>query len=345
MKIGKFLGTCAVLLIVVGLLLAGSTQPARGARKAVVLYTHTLGGTFNVAGVAIAKVVTSKTPIKVLVKPTAGTGFWLPLLNKGEGDMGIANALDCGWAWRGFSEYGLEKSPNVRMLLPGGEVSGSIDLIVRKDSNIRTVADVKGKKVTSGFKGAPICHRRILAQLRCSGLTYSDVTPVPVPDYLSGLRALREGRADAAFGGSSIGARTREINSAIGIRVLPIPDTSKPENAKIYDELLPGVRTVWTKKKGVLDKDQFTISQRLFNLLCYKGLDDNTVREIVHGLYTYYAELPPLSRRLKSWVPKAFFDPDTRVPYHSGTIKYYKKIGVWTKEVEKRQKELLAQGK
>ncbi|MFC1815663.1 TAXI family TRAP transporter solute-binding subunit [Thermodesulfobacteriota bacterium] len=343
MKPRNFLRTVTLLLIVVGILLANSAKPAMGMRRAVALYTHNLGGTFNIAGVAIAKVVSSNSPIKMIVKPTSGPGFWLPLLNKGEGHIGITNALDAGWAWKGFSEYGLEKSPNIRMLLPGGEVSGSIDLIVRKDSNIHTIADLKGKRVAGGYKGAPACHRKILAQLRGSGLTYNDVIQVPVADYLSGLRALREGRADAVFGGSYISARNREINSAIGIRVLPIVDTSKPENAKIYDELLPGLHSVWTKKKGVLDKDQLTISQRLFNLLCYKGIDDDTVREIVHTLYTHYAKLPPLSSRLKSWVPEGFFDPDTRIPYHSGTIKYYKEIGVWTTAAEKRQKELLSQ--
>ena len=56
-----------------------------------------------------------------------------------------------------------------------------------------------------------------------------------------------------------------------------------------------------------------------------------------------YKELGPVHPLLKEWTPERFVSKEARIPYHPGAIKFYRERGAWTDEMERLQKELLAQ--
>src|SRR4029077_1934350 len=99
-------------------------------------------GTLNhTSGSAIAKVLKEKAGLNVVVQPTAGESVLIPLVARGEAEFGIANILEVEAAKAG--------NPDLRLIGSLHALRGAF--WVRKDSNMKTMADLKGKKVGMGY--------------------------------------------------------------------------------------------------------------------------------------------------------------------------------------------------
>ena len=75
----------------------------------------------------------------------------MPLLDSGELELGVNNAVDMGLAYRGPSfkiggRNPFPHAPNLRLVMRGAPLM--VAPVVRKDSPIKTMADARGKRVT-----------------------------------------------------------------------------------------------------------------------------------------------------------------------------------------------------
>ena len=89
--------------------------------------------------------------------------------------------------------------------------------IVRKDSDIQSVADLKGKRVPVFSEGSlgQFVTRAFLADV---GMTPDDVDGVAVPNFPRMWNSFSEGSTDATV----VVANTREFDAAFGIRYLSL---------------------------------------------------------------------------------------------------------------------------
>src|SRR5262245_37845273 len=85
---------------------------------------------------AIAKVLKEKGGLNTLVQPTAGETVIIAIVGRGEADFGMANAPEIA--------TGIKEQPNLRMI--GPVYTLKTGFWVRKDSNMRTVADLRGQR-------------------------------------------------------------------------------------------------------------------------------------------------------------------------------------------------------
>ncbi|MCL5960517.1 MAG: TAXI family TRAP transporter solute-binding subunit [Chloroflexi bacterium] len=301
---------------------------------------------FNVA-TGVAKVASDHSPIKVLVKPFAGPNAWMPVMEKGELELGVLSGMDAAWAYRGQVSFPTPNK-NLRVLVRGNQIPMA-GFTVRNDSDIKSVKDVRGKRVASEFGGNVMIHLHMTAYLESVGLTWNDVKPIPVTDISTGLKALREGRADVAFGGSATTAGTLETDSAIGLRLLNFGDIS-PEQAdnapkEIVDRLQklePGASIFRLNKEGWLKSDAASFRYPIF-LAAGASLSADAVYQITKATYENDKELHPVTAWLKDWQQKTMFDAAPPAPYHEGAIRFWKEKGLWTPEAEANQKKLLGQ--
>ena len=98
---------------------------------------------------------------------------------------------------------------------------------MRKDSPIKTVADLKGKRVVDGFSSQKTIPPLLDASYATAGMTRQDITPVNVPNVVGGANAFIQGKADAFF--FALGAaKVREADAAVGgIRALDVANTAE----------------------------------------------------------------------------------------------------------------------
>ena len=69
--------------------------------KSAVIGTNPAGTVFYALAGGLAKVASEATPIQVNIQPYTGTSTFLPLVNNGELDLAIVNAVDMGMAYLG----------------------------------------------------------------------------------------------------------------------------------------------------------------------------------------------------------------------------------------------------
>jgi uncharacterized protein len=326
------------------ILLALDVGQAEQLPKSVNIGSNPPGSVFYALASGLAKVVSEATPMQMAVQPYTGTSSFLPLLNSGELDFGINNFVDLALAYQGPDRLKIggrnpfPHIPNVRLVMRGSPLL--VGLLVRKDSLIKTVHDIKGKRLTGEYPAQLANWYITFAALAGAGLSWKDVKVVAVPAANEGVDALVQGRADAALHALN-SAKVREADASVGVRHLTI-DCS-PEADKRIRQAVPGYYTRMVKAGGgaaVVDDTCFVA----FDICLTSNIvaSDTVVATVIKAVWDNIEKLPPLHPAFKEWTRERAVDPDVTIPYHPGAISFYKEQKLWSPKMDEVQKKLLA---
>ena len=141
----KYLATAAI---------AATALAAAGASaQTVSIGTNPQGSLAYATGAGVAKVAIENADVKMRVVPQGGPVVTLPLLNDGELDFTISVSVVTAFAKSGGAMFKGRKQENVRV------VASLFPLVVgwyvRADSPIKTLADLRGKRVPSRYTKQP----------------------------------------------------------------------------------------------------------------------------------------------------------------------------------------------
>lgn len=323
-----------------GLLGAVATISIAGgaAAQTYTLATDRAGTTYNAVGSGMAQVITDNSSARVIVRPFAGPDAYLDQLNNGELHFATQSSSSAYFAYQGLGES-KRSYRNIR-LIRAGEGGLFVGFVVYKDSDIHSISDLRGKRVTSEFGGHTVIQPSVTAALATAGLSWDDVQPVPVAGALAGPSALDGGRVDASW--SSLGMPvTRELHAKRGVRFIDIPNT--PENlATLRKMVFPGVNL--TKVAANPDigvpKDLHMINYDAY-LIGNKDLSDSAVRTALQALWENTDKLVKIHRGLAGFKREAAVTSNPMIPYHPAAIEFYKEKGLWTDDVEDAHAKLL----
>ena len=300
------------------------------------------GTVFYAVASGLAKVATEAGAARLTVQPYTGSSTFMPLMESGELEFGVVNAVDMGLAFRapGFKIGGRNPyapAPGIRLVMRGSPLL--IGLLVRKDSPIRTVQDVRGKRVTGEYPAHLAVWYNMFGLLATGGLTWSDVKIVPVPAVNDGLDALVQGRADvSAF--ALGGAKVKEADASVGVRFLSA-DCSPDGEARLR-KAVPGYYPRWVKagsSTGILE-DTCLVAYDLY-LGAGRGVPDAVIEAVLKGVWEHADRLAPIHPVLAEWTRERAVDPDVTIPYHPGAVRFYRERGAWKPGMDQAQQRLL----
>ena len=106
-------------------LFASVSANAQELPRSVTVASNPPGTVFYALASGLAKVASEGAPFQVVVQPYSGTSTFLPLLNTGEIDFGINNAVDMALSYQGPERLKIGgrnpflHTPNVRLLMRG----------------------------------------------------------------------------------------------------------------------------------------------------------------------------------------------------------------------------------
>ncbi|ROO28993.1 hypothetical protein SAHL_09520 [Salinisphaera orenii YIM 95161] len=299
------------------------------------------GSLFYAQSQAIASTIGRHTDLRVDVLPQSSTVFF-PMFMTGEADIGLASPIGALLAADAEGPYdGANGGKGYRMktVMLGSPIR--LSLVVRKGAGIDSVADLEGKRVVANygaFAGSTITALAVLAN---GGLSRDDVSVVNVSSYPGGVRAVMEGRADAAVGSVGSGI-LQQLNAQSGAKILPIdPSEDAMARSKAVGPAFVPLLVEKGSSVGVAE-DTYTLSYAE-TIYARPDLDHAKVTAVIDALWAHHDELPKVHRSLSTWTPDRFVSTQAALPYHPAAIAYYKEKGVWTDDMAQRQKQLLAE--
>jgi hypothetical protein len=306
--------------------------------------TNPAGTVFYAVSAGLAKVISGAGPMQSVVQPYTGTSTFLPLLDNGEIDFGVVNAVDMGLAYQGPARLKVggrnpfPHVPNTRLLMRGSPLLAS--LVSKKEGPIKTVYDVKGKRVTGEYPAHLAVWFSVFGSLASGGLTWDDVKVVPVPAVNEGIDALVQGRADVS--NHAVGsAKIKEADATVGARYVSL-DCS-PQGEERIKKAVPGYYLTMLKSgfsTGIVG-DTCVQSYDIY-LVGHKAMPGEVVQATLKALWDNIEKLPPLHPQFKDWTRERGASADVTMPYHPAAVQFYKEQKIWSAKMDETQKRFLA---
>jgi TRAP transporter TAXI family solute receptor len=209
-----------------------------------------------------------------------------------------------------------------------------LTIVTAKDANIRTMADLKGKRV-AWVIGAPSLNQNITALLAFANLTWKDVTRVEFPGFGQAMDGIINNQVDAAFSSTISGQAYKIAASPRGIQYPTVPHADKEGWARLNKTAPFFIPFMGTEGADISkDKPVEGATYPYPILMAYDSAPADLVYNMTRAmveLYNDYKDGAPgnngwaLDRQRFDWV----------VPLHDGAIRYFKEIGKWTDALQK----------
>ncbi|MCG2582649.1 MAG: TAXI family TRAP transporter solute-binding subunit [Marinobacter sp.] len=261
--------------------------------------------------------------------------------------MGRVPLCACGIA----SYYGSEGvllfahpdwGPQPIRLISTSTASFGLGIAVAGDINVKTPADLKGKRV-SYVRGDDALNIGTEAFLAFGGLTWDDVERVEFPGYGRAFEGIVADQADVAFTMSVAPPAQQLAASPRGI-VWPELDPGNKEGWKRLQTVAPYFQphsvTAAAGEDYGKDNPWIGASYPYPILVGNESLDDKTASSLIRVLiedHDKYKDAAPgnagysLENQNMQWV----------IPYHDAVVEYYKEIGHWTDAMQAHQDKLI----
>ncbi len=270
-------------------------------------------------GAAIARVL-SDNGINALVQPSAGTSAYLPLIDMGELDLGIANAIEVSEAVNGT--WSFEGRP-LRNIAPAARLYPfRVGIFVRDNSDIETIADLTGHSVTYGFVSQVTINRVVDAILAAGGIGASDIKKTMVPNVVRGADTFLAGQADAAFFAIAVGSgKVTEADASVGgVRFLPLPEGDEAE-ARLKAVVPEAYVDTLEPTEGLTGIDEpMPVMAYDYMLVVGRHVPDDVVARIVSILRENKQALADAFGEFENMDPEDMY-VDIGVPYHPGALR------------------------
>lgn len=289
--------------------------------------TSNPGAIYHSIGTAIAKVL-NESGVNATVQPATSPNQYLPLISTGEFDMGPVNLQELSYAYKGEAWFSGRANQGLRLLALHYPLR--VTMFVRADSDMQTIADLKGKRMTAGYTAQKTINPQNAAMYATADMTEADIKPVPVPSVVGGANAFMSGSSDAFMFALGAG-KVREADAAVGgIRALKIVKQADSED-KIRKHWPVGYLTLVNPgpAAGPGVKEPTWMLTYPQAIAAGEKMSDEAAYNVAKAMYNGAAQLGKLLPPFRLFKPNEMVGPSGGVPYHPGAIKFYKEVGIW----------------
>jgi TRAP transporter TAXI family solute receptor len=285
------------------------------------------GAINNITVQVIAKVAQQHTNLKMRVQPFRGTHAMQTAVNNGQADLGITEVASMTASLQGIAEFKGRPLNNLRVVFRIRTLS--VGMFVRKDSPIKTIADIKGKRYPSQWSAFPNAIPLTMGIFATEGMSFDDVDGVPTTNIIRAADDFKAGKLDVGF--FAVGApKMAEVNSAVGgIRFLSIDNT--PEKLAKMQTIRPDYFINTVKPSPINAGIAQPTNVLGVDVLIDAGahVKDEVIQEFLAGIYPNKADLVKGHPLFRAFVPELMSRQYKVARYHPGAIKFYKEKGLW----------------
>jgi uncharacterized protein len=309
------------LVWAVGFLLSMAV-PAVAQQVNLVILTGSTSGVYYPLGNALSSIFIKSIPgVRSNVQVTRGSVENLRLLDAGDGELAFSLGDSVSAAWKGGTEAGFP-APLRKLRGVAAIYRNYVQLVVSEASRVKTLADLKGKRVSVGPKqsGTELNARAIF---RAAGLQYADFGRTEYLPFGQSAKMIEKGDLDATLQSAGLGVDSiRHLSTAVPIRLLSIP---KGIVLKIGDPAyVPALVPAGTYEGQAEDVETPAVVNFL---VTREDLSDDLVYAMTKSIFTNLNQLVQTHHAAAEISAKDAL-AGMPLPVHPGAERYYREIGL-----------------
>ncbi|KRB66355.1 TAXI family TRAP transporter solute-binding subunit [Noviherbaspirillum sp. Root189] len=299
-----------------------AAAPVQAQQQFVNVLTGGTSGVYYPMGVALSQIYGKAMPnAKVSVQATKASAENLNLLQAGRGEIAFTLGDSLSDAWNGNEEAGF-KSPLKKLRTVAGIYPNYIQIVASADSGIKTLADLKGKRVSVGApkSGTELNARAIF---KAAGLSYKDFAKVEYLPFGESVELMKNRQLDVTLQSAGLGVSAlRDLATAVKIVVIPVPAdvVAKVGDAAYQSSVVPA------KTYEGQNTDVPTAAVQNF-LVTHEGVPADVVYAMTKSMFENLDTLLAAHAAAKS-IKKETASKGSPVPLHPGAEKYYREAGL-----------------
>jgi hypothetical protein len=280
------------------------------------------GGVYIVYGAGLADILTKKMKVAASAQSTAASVANMQLIRDGKADLAFTLADTAYDAVAGQNSFKPEEKVDARTI---AVLYSNYTHIVAKDgSGIRTVADLKDKRVSTGAaaSGTEIIANRVLEAYGLDAATDIQRERLGVADSAD---ALRDGKIDAFFwSGGLPTSQIADLANSTGLVFLDHGDAIQ----KLVDKYGPFYFPIKIPKGMYKNDNDVTVSGVANLLVVPTSFDPAFVRAILETMFDSQAELATIHAEANNLKLDSAVQ-GSPIEFHPGAIEFYRSKGVW----------------
>ena len=308
----------SLLVLAAGALLALPAQ----AQQFINVLTGGTSGVYYPLGVSLSQIYGKALPgAKTAVQATKASAENLNLLQAGRGEIGFTLGDALSDAWKGDEEAGF-KAPLKKLRGVAAIYSNYIHLVASADSGIKSLPDLKGKRVAVGApkSGTELNTRAIL---KGAGMGYKDLGKVEYLPFGESVELMKNRQLDATLISAGIGvAAVRDLATAVKIVIVPIP---ADVIARIGDPAYQAA-TIPANTYNGQTADAATVAIPNF-LVTHEGVPADTVYAMTRSMFENLDQMVAAHAAAKA-IKRENAIKGMPLPLHAGAEKYYREVGL-----------------
>ncbi len=294
--------------------------PAAQAKEFLSIATGGTSGTYYPIGGAIAKAVSKSGALQVTAETGNASVANINLVSKGEIEIAFAQNDISYWAYQGRQMF---KTPLKNLRAVAALYPEHVQLITLKDSDIKNLADLKGKRVSVGAPGSGV-EADVQAIFQVAGLTYNDMK-VDYLDFGATTNRFKDNQIDAGF--VVAGYPTASIMDLATTKPITLLNFDKEFLTKLAVEhpyFVPSVIPAGTYQ-GI---DAATDTPAVMAILVTNDqVSENAIYEFTKELYANIADVHAAHAMAKEIKLQTALEGLT-IPLHPGAARFFKEQGM-----------------
>lgn len=310
-----------VFIIFVSLLMALAVGCSKSANKNYVFATGGTSGTYYSFGGVIANLWNNNIEgLNITAQSTGASAENLRLINRGEAELAFVQNDVMDYAYNGTDMFEGEILSNFSAILTlYPEV---VQIAATKSSGIRSIADMKGKRVSVGDAGSGT-EFNAKQILEAYGLTFNDIRKSNL-SFKESSDGLQNGTLDACFIVAGVpNAALQELSLSADMTLVPIGNTQIVEiisQYKYYTEVNIPADTY----KGV-ESDTRAIAVKA-TIAVNNNIPDEEVYNMIKTIFDKQSDLS-LAHAKGNELNIEEAPKGISIPFHPGAVKYYEELG------------------
>lgn len=322
----KFLAVLLAAIMLFALAACGGNNATDGnaesSLKAVTIGTGGTAGTYYGYGGILGGQIKASTGINATVVSTDGSKANILGIDSGNYQLGTVQSDVMAYAWAGSRTFETEGALESFRVI-GGLYAEAVQLLTM-NPEIKSVADLKGKKVSIGAAGSGVYFNAIDI-LGAAGLTEQDIV-AQYQSFADSADALKDGKIDAAFivAGAPTPAIQELCTTNANARLVPI-------DGDIANKLMESspYYTIYNVPAGTYenqDADVATVTVKA-TLIVSASLSEDDVYNITKAIFDNIDAITAAhAKGAELSIENA--TSGMTAPFHAGAAKYFAEKGV-----------------